>query len=151
MAFSIFPMTLPLVEGIDYMQRARNCGAIRASYPTSLPANIAKGRAAISPPRRERNSSMGFFDLNIFNRCKLMIDSDAEYIARCADALKRAGIPHEVSTRRMRNYTPNMMRNGNMVDLGISQKTMNPVDDLYTYTIWVPRKQLEQAKAVVSI
>ena len=94
---------------------------------------------------------MGFFDLNIFNRCKLMIDSDAEYIARCADALKRGGIPHEVNTKRMRNYSPNMMRNGNMVDYGISQKTMNPVDDLYTYTIFVPRKYLAKAKAVVHI
>ena len=94
---------------------------------------------------------MGFFDLNIFNRSKLMIDSDAEYIARCADALKRADIPHELSTKRMRNYTPNMMHNGSMVDFGISQKTMNPVDDLYTYTIWVPRKYLEEAKAVASI
>ena len=94
---------------------------------------------------------MGFFAVNLFNRKKLMIDSDAEYIARCADALKRAGIPHEVHTKRTRNYSPNMMRNGNMVDFGISQKTMNPVDDLYTYTIWVPRKHLEKARRVASI
>lgn len=94
---------------------------------------------------------MGFFAINLFNRRKLMIDNDAEYIARCADALKRAGIPHELGTRRLRNYSPNMMRNGNMVDFGISQKTMNPVDDLYTHTIWVPRKYMEQARAVVSI
>ena len=94
---------------------------------------------------------MGFFSVNIFNRKKLMIDNDAEYIARCADVLKRAGIPHEVHTKRMRNYSPNMMRNGSMVDYGISQKTMNPVDDLYTYTILVPRKYMEKARAVVHI
>ena len=94
---------------------------------------------------------MGFFSVNVFNRAKLIADSNAEYIARCADMLNRAGIHHEVHTKRMRNYSPNMMRNGNMVDYGISQKTMNPVDDLYIYIIFVPRKRLEEAKRVVSI
>ena len=94
---------------------------------------------------------MAFFSLNIFNRTKLMIDNDAEYIARCADMLKRAGIPHEVSTKRLRNYVPNMMRGGSMVDYGISQRTMNPVDNLYTYTLWVPRKHLQKAKKTVSL
>ena len=89
--------------------------------------------------------------VNIFNRAKLMIDNDAGYIARCADALKRASIPHEVHTRRLRNYVPNMMRGGSMVDYGISQRTMNPIDNLYTYTIYVPRKHLLNAKRTVSI
>ena len=80
-----------------------------------------------------------------------MIDTDAEYIARSADALKRAGIAHEVSTRRVRSYVPNMMRGGGMVDYGISQKTMNPVENQYIYTIFVPRKQLEKAKKAISL
>ena len=94
---------------------------------------------------------MAFFSVNIFNRAKLMIDNDAEYIARCADMLKRSGIPHEVHTKHLRNYSPKVMRNGSMVDYGISQKTMNPMDDLYTYTVFVPRKRLNDAKRVVSL
>ncbi len=94
---------------------------------------------------------MGFFSVNILNRRKLMVDNSAEYIMRCSGELKRVGIPHEVHTKKTRNYVPNMIRRGNMVDYGISQRTMNPMDDLYTYTIWVPRKYFEKAKTVVHI
>lgn len=94
---------------------------------------------------------MGFFSVNLFNRRKLIIDNNAEYIARCVDKLKTAGIPYELHTKRFRNHVPNMMRGGNMVDFGISQQTMNPVDNLYAYTIWVPRKRLEEAKRVLGI
>lgn len=94
---------------------------------------------------------MGFFSVNIINRRKLMVDNSAEYIARCADRLKRADIPNEVHTKRFRNHVPNMMQGGNMVDYGISQRTMNPVDNMYTYTIWVPRKCFEEAKRAVGI
>lgn len=94
---------------------------------------------------------MGFFTVNLFNRRKLMIDSSAEYIMRCAAMLERAGIPHEVHTKRLRNYVPKMMQGGGMVDYGISQKTMNPVENQYTYTLCVPRKYLDRARSVVSI
>ena len=94
---------------------------------------------------------MGFLSVNIFNRRKLMVDSSAEYIMRCVSELERAGIPHELHTKRIRNQVPQMMRNGNMLDYGISQQTMNPVDNLYTYTLWVPRRHFEKAKRAVHI
>ena len=94
---------------------------------------------------------MGFFAVNVFNRRKLMVDSSAEYIMRCVEELKKAAIPHELHTKRLRNYMPKMMRGSGMVDYGISQRTMNPVNDGYTYTICVPRKCFEEAKRAVHI
>ena len=94
---------------------------------------------------------MGFFSVNIFNRRKLLVDSSAEYIARCVDRLNTAGIPNEMHTKRRRTHCPNIMCNRNFVDYGISQQTMNPVDNLYTYTVRVPRKELERAKQLLGI
>lgn len=93
---------------------------------------------------------MGFFSVNIFNRRKLMIDNSAEYIMRCASMLERAGIPHEVHTKRLRSTA------GMRIDVGSYMQTHqayvgNPQQYGYTYTICVPRKYLEQARAVVSI
>ncbi len=94
---------------------------------------------------------MGFFSVNIFNRKKLMVDTDAAAVAKAVAELKKLGIPYAMQTKRFRNHVPNMMRGGNFVDYGISQATMNPVGNLYTYTIWVSRKSLTEAKAAVHI
>ena len=94
---------------------------------------------------------MGFFSVNVFNRKKLMVDTDAEAIAKSADMLTRAGVPHEVHTKRFRNHVPNMMRGGSFVDYGISQATMNPVENMYTYTVWVSRKSFDKARNVLGI
>ncbi len=93
---------------------------------------------------------MGFFSVNFLNRRKLMIDNSAEYIMRCAEALKRADIPHEVHTKRLRSTS------GMRIDVGSYMKmnqayTGNPQQYGYTYTICVPRKYFEKAKAVVHI
>lgn len=93
---------------------------------------------------------MAFFTVNIFNRRKLMIDSDAEYIARCADMLKRAGIPHEVHTKRLRSTVGMRADVGSYMNLNQAY-VGNPQHYGYTYTICVPRKHLEAAKRVVSI
>ena len=89
--------------------------------------------------------------VNIFNRTKLLVDNNSETAANAVAALKKAGIAYELHTRRFRNYSPHMMRSGNFVDYGISQATMNPVDNLYTYTIWVSRKSLKEAKWLLGI
>lgn len=93
---------------------------------------------------------MGFFSVNIFNRRKLMIDSSAEYIMRCAGELERAGIPHEVHTKRLRSTA------GMRIDVGAYMNTQqayvgNPQQHGYTYTICVPRRYLEAARAKVHI
>ena len=93
---------------------------------------------------------MGFFSINIFNRRKLMIDSSAEYTMRCAEALKKAGIPHELHTKRLRSTA------GMRIDVGSYMNANqayvdNPQQYGYTYTICVPRKYLEEARAVVHI
>ena len=89
--------------------------------------------------------------VNIFNRTKLIVDNNSEFVAKAAASLKKAGIAYEMHTKRFRNYSPHMMRGGNYVDYGISQATMNPVDNLYTYTIWVSRKNLKEAKWLLGI
>ena len=68
---------------------------------------------------------MGFFSVNVFNRKKLMVDTDAEAIAKSADMLKRAGVPHEVHTKRFRNHVPNMMRGGSFVEF----KNLKPLQE----------------------
>jgi len=73
---------------------------------------------------------MGLFSVNIFNRRKLLVDNDASSAAKAVTELKKAGIPYELHTKRFRNHVPNMMRGAGMVDYGISQQTMNPVDNL---------------------
>ena len=94
---------------------------------------------------------MGFFSVNVFNRKKLMVDTDAAAVAKAVAELKKLGIPYAMQTKRFRNHVPNMMRGGDFVDYGISQQTMNPVDNLYTYTVWVPRRRYEEAKAALHI
>lgn len=93
---------------------------------------------------------MGFFSVNIFNRRKLMIDSSAEYIARCADTLKRSGIPHEVHTKRLRS-TAGMRMDVSSYMRHNQSYVGNPQQYGYTYTICVPRKYLEEAKRAVHI
>ena len=89
--------------------------------------------------------------VNILNRTKLIVDNNSEFVAKAAASLKKAGIAYEMLTKRFRNYSPHMMRSGMCVDYGISQATMNPVDNVYTYTIWVSRKNLKDAKWLLGI
>lgn len=93
---------------------------------------------------------MGFFSVNLFNRRKLMVDSSAEYIMRCAGMLDRAGIPHEVHTKRLRSTAGMRIDVGSY--MGANQAYVgNPQHYGYTYTIYVPRKYLSKARSVVSI
>ncbi|MBE7017150.1 MAG: hypothetical protein E7420_03205 [Ruminococcaceae bacterium] len=93
---------------------------------------------------------MGFFSVNIFNRKKLFVDTDASSVAQSFERLKRADIPCEMHTKRLRSTL------GMRIDVSAYMRLNqayadNPQQYGYTYTICVPRKYLEEAKAILHI
>ncbi len=93
---------------------------------------------------------MGFFSVNILNRKKIFIDSDASAAAFAVESLKKAGIPCEMHTKRLRSTI------GMRIDVGSYMRynqayVGNPQQYLYTYTIFVPRKHFEEARKILHI
>ena len=93
---------------------------------------------------------MGFFSVNVFNRTRLLVESDASAAALAYEKLKKAGIPCEMHTKRLRSTV------GMRMDVGTYAKynqayVGNPQHYGYTYTISVPRKKLAEAKSALHI
>ena len=93
---------------------------------------------------------MGFFSVNIFNRKKLLVDTDAGAVAQSFEKLKQAGIPCEMHTKRLRSTV------GMRIDVSAYMQynqayVGNPQHYGYTYTLYVPRKYLQKAKSILHI
>ena len=93
---------------------------------------------------------MGFFSVNIFNRKKLLVDTDAGAVAQSFEKLKKSGIPCEMQTKRLRSTV------GMRIDVSAYMQynqayVGNPQHYGYTYTIFVPRKYLQKAKRILHI
>ncbi|MBO5975981.1 MAG: hypothetical protein J6P94_02230 [Oscillospiraceae bacterium] len=93
---------------------------------------------------------MGFFSVNIFNRKKLLVDTDAGAVAQSFEKLKKSSIPCEMHTKRLRSTV------GMRIDVSAYMQynqayVGNPQHYGYTYTIYVPRKYLQKAKSILHI
>lgn len=93
---------------------------------------------------------MGFFSVNIFNRAKLLVESDASAAALALEKLKKGGVPCEIQTKRLRSTL------GMRIDVSAYMQynqayVGNPQHYGYTYTIYVPRKYLQKAKSILHI
>lgn len=93
---------------------------------------------------------MGFFSVNIFNRKKLLVDTDAGAVAQSFEKLKQAGIPCEMQTKRLRSTA------GMRMDVSAYMRYNqaygdNPQHYGYTYTLYVSRKHLQRAKSILHI
>ena len=93
---------------------------------------------------------MGFFSVNILNRTKLLVESDASAAAAAFEKLKKGGVPCELHTKRLRSTV------GMRIDVGSYMQynqafVGNPQHYGYTYTLFVPRKKLQKAKEILHI
>ncbi|MDD4840136.1 MAG: hypothetical protein PHE93_05685 [Clostridia bacterium] len=86
--------------------------------------------------------------ITIFNRVKVITDTQSEEIAKDKVLLKNAGIKFEVKTIRPRGYV------GITMDVKVQQKFNQPyshtLDNIpYVYYIYVARRDSEAAKKVL--
>ena len=93
---------------------------------------------------------MGFFSVNIFNRKKLLVESDASAARAAFEKLKMSSVPCEMQTKRLRSTV------GMRIDVSAYMQynqayVGNPQHYGYTYTIYVPRKYLQKAKSILHI
>lgn len=93
---------------------------------------------------------MGFFSVNIFNRTKLLVESDASAAAMANEKLKKAGIACEMRGKRLRSNI------GVCLDVSSYARynqayVDNPQHYSYIYTLYVPRKHLKTAKSILHI
>lgn len=93
---------------------------------------------------------MGFFSVNIFNRAKLLVESDASAAAAAFEKLKKGGVPCEMHTKRLRSTVGMRMDVGSYMQYNQAY-VGNPQRYGYTYTICVPRKKLAKAREILHI
>ena len=91
--------------------------------------------------------------ITFFNRRRLFVDSNAEAAARVWSVLKKNGIPYEMHTLRNhttfgRNLHSSMAMNFNKGAWGHA-----PLADeiLYTYVIYVRKRDYERARKIVHL
>ena len=89
--------------------------------------------------------------VNLFGKIKLIVDTDAESIAKICAELQKEGVRYSIHTKQIRSSSPKMIRTPNMPDIGVGFGTFNPMDNIYVYTVYVKRQDLGMAKKIAHL
>ena len=91
--------------------------------------------------------------ITVFNRAKLITDSNAEYIATIWSTLKKNGIPYEMKTLKNKStFSRNLHYNQGISHYHGGMAGSNFADNMvYVYVIYVEKKNLARAKEVTGL
>jgi len=89
--------------------------------------------------------------ITVFNRRRLMTDSSGEAVAAARDALRAAGIPFQIKTVQNQTGLGRAIRSGAGVGAyggGMPASSFSQAGS-YVYFIYVRKKDLDRARAVI--